>query len=159
MSRNVTLVVAGLVIAVLVTASAPSAWAQAVKTNDPCSLLTRAQIAKATGIQVAKGEKGAPIPGAIGSCWWVASDGTRIVVTIADASHMQVTMQSQVQAGAAKLPGLGLSAVATKGNAETEGGYNISVLDRKGGVAVSILGAAGTSDRTVALAKLIETHR
>jgi hypothetical protein len=64
-----------------------------------------------------------------------------------------------LQSGATQLPDIGTSAVGTAGNDETEGGYNMNILDSKGGVAISILGNAGTGERTVALAKLIESHR
>jgi hypothetical protein len=127
--------------------------------GNACALLSRTQITKATGLHVTKGKQGPPMAGAIGNCWWETSDGTKIVVTLADTSHMQVTMQSQTQSGAAAIDGLGTSAVGTAGNSETDGGYNLSVLDKQGGVAVSITGKAGTGERTVALAKVIETHR
>ncbi len=159
MPRYAALCAARFVIAFVVAAFGALGFAQANNTQDACKLLSRAQIAKATGLHVAKGKEGPPMAGATGNCWWVAGDGTKIVVTVADASHMQVTMQSQVQAGAEELKGIGTSAVATAGTGETEGGYNISVLDKKGGVAVSIQGSAGTSDKTAALAKVIETHR
>ncbi len=97
--------------------------------------------------------------GAQANCHWRADDGTEIVVVLADASRMQVTMQSQEQAGADSISGVGLTALGTQGGDETEGGYNMSVLDAKGGVAVSILGAQGTQERAIALAKLIETER
>jgi len=72
---------------------------------------------------------------------------------------MQVTMQSQLESGATKFQGIGTAAVGTAGNNETEGGYDMSILDARGGVAISILGNSGTSARTVALAKLIERRR
>ena len=126
----------------------------------PCALLSPSQIAHITGLHVpAAGQQGAPMAGAQANCRWRADDGTEIIVVLADASHMQVTMQSQEQAGADAIPGVGLTAVGTQGNDETEGGYNMSVLDAKGGVAVSILGAQGTQERTIALAKTIEAER
>jgi hypothetical protein len=130
-------------------------------TNSPhaCSLLSRSEIARATGLHVARGKDGPPIAGALSDCTWMAPDGTKIVVTVADAAHMQVTLQSQLQSGASQYPGIGTSAAGTAGNEETGGGYNMSILDRKGGVAVSILGKAGTGERTVALARAIETRR
>jgi hypothetical protein len=126
---------------------------------DACSLLSRAAIAKATGLRVAKGKAGPPIAGSLSNCAWVGANGVKIVVTLSDAAPMQVTMQSQVQAGATQIPGIGTSAVGTAGNAETEGGYNMSVLDAQGGVAVSILGKDGTAERVKALAKAIEARR
>jgi len=124
-----------------------------------CDLLSRAAIAKATGLHVAKGKEGPPIAGSLSNCTWLGPNGVKIVVTVADAAPMQITMQSQIESGAAQYPGIGASAVGTAGNAETEGGYNMSILDAKGGVAVSILGNAGTGERTVALAKAIEARR
>jgi hypothetical protein len=127
--------------------------------SSACSLLSRAAIAQATGLHVARGRPGPPLSGALSDCTWQAPDGTRIVVTVADAAHMRVTLESQLQSGATAYPGLGTRAAGTAGNEETGGGYNLSVLDRKGGVAVSILGNAGTGERTLALARSIETHR
>ncbi|HEX3893840.1 MAG TPA: hypothetical protein VHW46_14785 [Terracidiphilus sp.] len=128
-------------------------------TPTACRLLSRATIAKATGLAVHKGKGGPPISGSLSNCTWEGPHGTRIVVTVADVPHMQTTMDSQVQSGATKIDGVGTNAVGTAGNAETEGGYNLSVMDAKGGVAVSILGNSGTGERTVALAKIIESHR
>jgi hypothetical protein len=146
-------------IILIVTLLAVAVAASAQSNANACSLLSRAAIAKATGLQVAKGKPGPPISGSLSNCTWQGSNGTKIILTLADTSHMQVTMQSQLQSGATQLPGIGTSAVGTAGNDETEGGYNMSILDSKGGVAVSILGNAGTGKRTVALAKLIESHR
>jgi len=146
-------------IILIVTLLAVAVAASAQSNANACSLLSRAAIAKATGLQVAKGNPGPPISGSLSNCTWQGSNGTKIILTLADTSHMQVTMQSQLQSGATQLPGIGTSAVGTAGNDETEGGYNMSILDSKGGVAVSILGNAGTGKRTVALAKLIESHR
>ena len=143
------------------TAFAAFAFAAAAYGSpSPCALLSPSQIANTTGLHIAAaGEQGAPMAGAQANCHWRADDGTEIVVVLADAPHMQVTMQSQEQAGADAIPGVGLTAVGTQGNNETEGGYNMSVLDSKGGVAVSILGAQGTQERTIALAKTIEEER
>jgi hypothetical protein len=146
-------------IILIVTLLAVAVAASAQSNANACSLLSRAAIAKATGLQVANGKPGPPISGSLSNCTWQGSNGTKIILTLADTSHMQVTMQSQLQSGATQLPGIGTSAVGTAGSDETEGGYNMSILDSKGGVAVSILGNAGTGKRTVALAKLIESHR
>ena len=148
-------VFAGLALAGL---SATGARGQA---NSPsaCGLLSRAAIAKATGLHVSKGKEGPPISGSLSNCIWLGPNGAKIVVTLADAERMQVTMQSQLQSGATQFPGIGSSAVGTAGNAETEGGYNLSILDSKGGVAVSILGNEGTGEHIVALAKVVEAHR
>ena len=127
--------------------------------ENACSLLSRASIAEATGLHVARGRQGPPLSGALSDCSWLSPDGTRIVVTVADAAHMQVTLASALQSGATEFPGIGTRAAGTAGNDETGGGYNLSILDRRGGVAVSILGKAGTGERTLALARSIETHR
>lgn len=158
MSRMRKVFSAGFIAIAFVSLAARPAKAQAT-VNDACKLLSTADIAQATGLSVAKGQEGAPIPGALDDCWWTASDGSKIVVVTADAAHMQVTMQSQLQTGADTFDGVGTSAVGTNGIQETGGGYNLSVLDNKGGVAVSIVGGAGTSDRAIALAKVIETER
>jgi hypothetical protein len=157
MSRNAIASIATSILFVLAVAFSSPANAQ---TNvNACGLLSASDIARATGLRVHEGKAGAPMAGAIGNCKWMGSKGTAVIVTLGDTQHMQVTMQSQLQAGASPLPGIGASAVETKGTDETEGGYNISFLDSKGGVGVSIRGGGGTSDRTIALAKLIATHR
>jgi hypothetical protein len=148
--------------AVFLTGFTAGAHAQNASQGHPssaCGLLSRASIAKATGLHVSKGAEGPPIAGSFSNCAWSGPNGAKIVVTLSDAAHMQVTMQSQMQSGATQFQGIGTSAVGTAGNAETEGGYNLSILDAKGGVAVSILGNAGTAERTQALAKAIEARR
>ena len=122
-------------------------------------MLSQEDIAKATGLNVGKGEKGPEIAGTDGSCVWKASDGTQIVVVLSNKQQMETTMDSMAQTGGASYDGLGTSAVGTKGIPETGGGYNLSFVDSKGGVAVTIPGSAGTSDRTLALGKLIEERR
>lgn len=122
-------------------------------------MLSQEDIAKATGLSVGKGEKGPDIAGSDGSCVWKASDGTQIVVVLSDKQQMQTTMDSMAQTGGTDYDGLGTGAVGTKGIPETGGGYNLSFTDAKGGVAVSIPGNAGTSERTLALGKLIEERR
>jgi hypothetical protein len=124
-----------------------------------CGLLSRAAIANATGLRVARGKAGPSIAGSLSNCTWLGPNGMKIVVTVADATHMQITMQSQLQSGAAQIHGIGTSAVGTVGNAETEGGYNLSILDAKGGVAISILGGNGTAEHAKALAHAIEARR
>ncbi len=122
-------------------------------------MLSPEDVAKATGLSVGKGEKGPEIAGTDGSCVWKASDGTQIVVVLSNKQQMETTMDSMAQTGGASYDGLGTSAVGTKGIPETGGGYNLSFVDSKGGVAVTIPGSAGTSDRTLALGKLIEERR
>lgn len=128
--------------------------------NSPaCALLTPADIAKATGLKVGKGTAGAPIPGVLGRCTWLGSGNTKVIVTLADARHMQLTVAAQEQSGGTAVPGLGSKAVGIKGAAFTGGGYIVSVLDAKGGFGLSILGNDGTRDRAVALAKVVESRR
>ena len=123
------------------------------------ALLSPEEIGKATGMAVGEGEKGPKFAGARRSCVWQGSDGSKIIVLLTDAEPMQMTMESMAQTGGALYDGLGTIAVGTKGIPETGGGYNLSFLDAKGGVAITIPGSAGTSDRTVALGKLIADRR
>jgi hypothetical protein len=124
-----------------------------------CSLLSKAEIAKATGLTVGDGTAGPAIPGTLGKCTWLGSGDTKVIVTLADSNHMELTIKVQQQTGGAEIPGLGSRAVGIKGAAFTGGGYIVSVLDAKGGFGVSILGKEGTRDRAVALAKIVESHR
>ncbi len=126
--------------------------------DDACTLLSPADITKATGLKVGTGVAGTPVPGTLGRCTWTAS-GNRVIVTLADAAHMQITVAAQEQSGGTSVSGLGSKAVAVKGAAFTGGGYIVSVLDSKGGFGVSLLGPAGTLDRVVALAKVVESRR
>ena len=146
------------IVLLVLTLLAPGAGTRAAAAN-ACSLLSRASIARATGLHVGRGKEGPALSGALSDCTWLGPDGTRIVVTVADAAHMEVTLASALQSGATELPGIGTRAAGTAGNDETGGGYNLSILDRRGGVAVSILGKAGTGERTLALARSIETRR
>jgi hypothetical protein len=122
-------------------------------------LLTAADIAKAAGLTVGNGTAGPPIPGVLGKCTWAGSGNTKVILTLADDRHMKLTVAAQEQTGGTAVPGLGSKAVGIEGAAFTGGGYNVSVLDAKGGFGVSILGKEGTRDRAIALAKLVETHR
>src|ERR1700733_13359495 len=96
-------VFAGLALAGL---SATGARGQA---NSPsaCGLLSRAAIAKATGLHVSKGKEGPPISGSLSNCIWLGPNGAKIVVTLADAERIKVTMQSQLQCEARQVHGLG----------------------------------------------------
>jgi hypothetical protein len=125
----------------------------------PCALLSTADIAKATGLTVSNGTAGPAIPGILGKCTWVANENMKVIVTLADTRHMELTVKAVQQTGGADLPGLGLKAVGNKGAPFTGGGYVVNVLDAKGGFGVSILGKDGTPDRAVALAKVVESHR
>lgn len=124
-----------------------------------CTLLTPADIAKATGIKVGNGTVGAPIPGVLGRCTWLGSGNTKVTVMLADARHMQLTVAAQEQSGGTAVSGLGSKAVGVKGAAFTGGGYIVSVLDAKGGFGLSILGKDGTRDGAIALARIVESRR
>lgn len=126
--------------------------------TDTCKLLRSSEILKATGLTVADGTAGRPIPGVLGRCTWIGSGNTKVIVTLADAQHMQTTIAAQQKEGT-NVAGVGSKAVAVKGAGFTGGGYILSFLDAKGGVGVSILGKDGTLDRVVALAKVVESHR
>jgi hypothetical protein len=134
-------------------------WNSCAADNGACALLTIADIAKATGLKVGDGTTEAPIPGTLGKCTWVGSSDTKVIVTLADAQHMELTIKAQQQAGGTDVPGLGSKAVGIQGAAFTGGGYIVNVLDAKGGFGVSILGKEGTRDRAVALARIVESHR
>ncbi len=126
---------------------------------DACALLTPADIHTAAGISVAKGQAGKAIPGVLGRCTWLGTGNTKVILTLADAAHMQLTIQAQQQSGGTPLQGLGSKAVGVKGADFTGGGYIVSVVDAKGGFGVSILGTDGTQARAVALATLVERRR
>lgn len=145
-----------LAIAGIVTAATTSSLAA---TAGACSLLSPADILKATGQKVGDGVAAAPVPGTLGKCTWTGSGNTKIIVTLADAQHTQRTIAAQEQTGGTNVSGLGSKAIAVKGAAFTGGGYIVSVIDAKGGFGVSILGAEGTLDRAVALARVVESRR
>ncbi len=131
----------------------------AASATDACALLTPAEIMKTTSISVANGTAGAAVPGVLGRCTWLAADGTKVIVTLADTSHMQTTIAAQTKSGGKEISGVGSKAVAIKGAGFNGGGYVLSALDVKGGFGVSILGKDGTQERVVALAKVVEGHR
>jgi hypothetical protein len=146
---------------ICMAAAQPLANAQATSGSHSgaCEVATPAEIAKATGLTVGDGTAGPPIPGVIGKCTWSGSGDMKVIVTLADAQHMQLTVASQEHTGGTVVPDLGSKAVGVKGAGFTGGGYIVSVLDAKGGFGVSILGKDGTPERTIALAKLVESHR
>ena len=144
------------VAAMLGLAGAPCATAA---DGSACSLLSPADIASATGIKVGEGTAGAHVPGTLGKCTWQGSGNTKVIVTLADAQHMGLTVAAEEQSGGTAVPGLGTKAVGIRGSGFTGGGYIISVLDAKGGFGVSILGKEGTRDRDLALAKLVASRR
>ena len=149
--RHATL---GVLPAVLVTTGVLAAPGP----NDACGLLDSAAIASATSLKVASGTAGAAIPGVLGRCTWTG-DNTRVIVTLTDAQHMGTTMAAIEGSGGENVPGVGTKAVGNKGAGFTGGGYIVNVLDARGGFGVSVLGSAGTKDRAVALAKIVEGHR
>jgi hypothetical protein len=131
-------------------------------TPDPgsttCTLLTPADIAKATGLKVDNGTAGPPIPGVLGKCTWTGS-GNRVIVTLSDAQHMQITISATEKSGGTDVPGLCSKAVGSKAAPFTGGGYIVSVIDTKGGFGVSTLGNEGSRDRAIDLAKIVESRR
>jgi len=129
------------------------------RADDACALLTPALIAKATTLVVGDPTPGKPIPGVLGRCTWEGSNSTRVIVTLADAKHMDITVAATEKSGGEAVTGIGTKAVGTKGAPAFGGGYIVSVLDAKGGFGVSILGPSGTRDRAVDLAKLVESRR
>jgi hypothetical protein len=132
-------------------------------TPDPgstaCTLLTPADIAKATGLKVDNGTVGPPVPGVLGKCTWTAGSGNRVIVTLSDAQHMQITIAATEKSGGTDVPGLGSKAVGIKAAAFTGGGYIVSVIDTKGGFGVSTLGNEGSRDHAIALAKIVASRR
>lgn len=126
--------------------------------SDACALLSAADIAKATGLTVGPGSAGRPIPGVLGRCTWTGEGRARVIVTLADARHIEITVSAQEHTGGVPVSGVGSRAVGVKADSFTGGGYIVSVIDAKGGFGVSILGA-GNRDGAVALAKLVEAHR
>jgi hypothetical protein len=149
----------GVVVAVLGATASSIGVLFAASANDACGLLTAAEIMKTTSISVANGTPGAAVPGVLGRCTWLAADNTKVIVTLADASHMQTTIAAQLKSGGKEISGIGSKAVAIKGAGFNGGGYVLSALDAKGGFGVSILGKNGTEERVVALAKVVEGHR
>lgn len=146
-----------LISAAFFTAFAGASAAPAAK--DACALLTPVDIAKATGMKVASGIAGKPIPGILGKCTWTGQGGTRVIVTLADAQHIEIAIRAVENTGGQTVPGVGTKAVGIKGAPFTGGGYIVNVLDARGGLGVSILGQKGTRDAAIALAKMVESHR
>jgi hypothetical protein len=79
----------------------------------------------------------------------------RLVLT--DSAHMQITFHA-TQPNGTNVPGLGSQAVGMK-EAAFIGGYVVNVLDAKGGFGISIIGQQGTPERSIALARVVESHR
>jgi hypothetical protein len=127
--------------------------------DDACALLTPALIAKTTTLAVGDPTPGKPIPGVLARCTWEGANSTRVIVTLADAKHMDITVRATEKSGGEDITGIGSKAVGTKGAGAFGGGYIVSVLDAKGGFGVSILGPGGTRDRAIDLANLVESRR
>jgi hypothetical protein len=127
--------------------------------DDACALLTPALIAKTTTLAVGDPTPGKPIPGVLARCTWEGANSTRVIVTLADAKHMDITVRATEKSGGEDITGIGSKAVGTKGAGAFGGGYIVSVLDAKGGFGVSILGPGGTRGGAIALAKLVESRR
>jgi len=140
-----------LVLALIAPASAFAA--------DACSTVGSDDIAKATGITVSSGDPGKPIPGVQSRCTWLASDGTKVILTLTDSDHAKITIQAQQQRGGTAVSGVGSEAVGIKSAGFTGGGYIITALDSKGGFGVSILGKTGNPENVTALAKLVASRR
>lgn len=151
--------IGSFIVAFSVIAGAGSSSVLYAADNDACALLTKVEIQKEAGLTVADGMPGKPIPGVLGRCTWDASGNSRVIVTLADAQHMGLTVKAQQQTSGEDIKGLGATAVGVKGAAFTGGGYIVSVLDAKGGFGISILGKEGTRERAIALAKIVESRR
>jgi hypothetical protein len=85
--------------------AAAMSQATAPTVRDACSLLTPADIAKSTGLNVANGTAGQVVPGTLGKCTWTGAGDTKVIVTLADAQHMQITLAVQLQGGGTAVGG------------------------------------------------------
>jgi hypothetical protein len=151
------LVVASFV-AIAVLTGEPRPAAGAFLTDDACALLTPADIAKTISWKVGAGAAGSASPGTFGKCTWTTAEGTRVIVTLTDTRHAQITINAWEGAGGKDVPGLGVKAVSSKA-ADITGGYIVTVQDAKGGFGVSVLGRSATADNPIALAKIVESRR
>jgi hypothetical protein len=160
MPRRITAFFSRFVFFVITAAPACSAQDQYDPNKEVCDLLSRSEIEMATGLRVSEARPGVPsIALASGTCTWQGTDGARVILVLGISDRMRVTMDSMLQAGGEEWSGVGTSAVGTRGFDSTGFGYNLSLLDAKGGVAITIPGDAGTSGRTLALARVLEIHR
>ncbi len=132
---------------------------EAAAPASPCGMLSKADIAKATGLTVGDGVAGVTIPGTLGRCTWTTAGHSRVILTLVDAPHMRITMEAERQTGATAIPGIGTAAVGSVAAPFTGGGYIVNVVDGKGGFGVSTLGPEGNRARAVALAKVVESRR
>lgn len=152
------LAAASLVAVVGFAGSRSPAVSAALPGDDACALLTPADIAKALSWKVDAGTAGPAIPGVLGKCTWTAPDKSRVIVTLTDTRHAEITINAWKGAGGADVPGLGSKAVSTKA-ADFTGGWIVTVEDAKGGFGVSALGRSATLDNAIALAKIVESRR
>jgi len=130
----------------------------ASRAEDACATLTPADIAKTISWKVGAGAPGKVIPGILGKCTWTASENARVIVTLTDARHAQITIQAWQGAGGKDVPGIGTKAVSTPAT-DLTGGWIVTVQDAKGGFGVSVLGRSATLENAVALAKVVESRR
>src|SRR5689334_6238436 len=72
--------------------------------NVACALLAKAEIQKETGLMVADATPGKPIPGVLGRCTWEGPGNSRVIVTLADAQHLGLTVKAQQQTGGTDIP-------------------------------------------------------
>ena len=152
------LAVASLVAVMLLGGAAARTARAAFPPDDACALLTAADIAKAISWKVDAGTAGPAIPGVLGKCTWTATDKSRVIVTVTDTRHAEITIHAWEGAGGKDLSGLGTKAVSTKA-ADLTGGWIVTVEDGKGGFGVSVLGRTATLDNGIALARVVESRR
>lgn len=150
--------VASLVSVVVLFGHGPRSVSAASHADDACAVLSPDDIAKTISWKVGAGTPGKPIPGVLGRCTWTNSDNGRVILTLADARHASIAVQSWEGAGGKDVSGIGTKAVSIKAM-DLTGGWIVSVEDPKGGFGVSVLGAKGTEDNAIALAKVVEGRR
>ncbi len=150
--------VASLVSVVVLLGHGPRPVAAASHADDACAVLSPADIAKTISWKVGAGTPGNPIPGVLGKCTWTNSDNGRVIVTLMDARHASITVHAWEGGGGKDVSGIGTKAVSIKAT-DLTGGWIVSVEDPKGGFGVSVLGAKGTEDNAIALAKVVEGRR
>lgn len=150
--------VASFVAVAVLAGRAPRPARAALPADSACALLSPADIAKAISWNVGAGTAGPPIPGVLGKCTWATSDNARVIVTLTDARHADITLNAQTSAGAKPVAGLGTKAVSWPAT-DVTGGWIVTVEDAKGGFGVSVLSRSATTNNAIALAKLVESRR
>lgn len=151
-------VIASLLSVVVLAGPSPRQVAAASHADDACAALSPDDIAKTISWKVGAGTPGKPIPGVLGRCTWTNSDNGRVIVTLTDARHASITVQTWESSGGKDLSGIGTKAVSIKAPSLT-GGWIVTVEDAKGGFGVSVLSEKGTEDNAIALAKIVERRR